>query len=263
MSGSQRPVFLVFVLMIIYTASRLLGERLGQSSEMLSSSSPPVVMIANPNPPILTPLPRVPEEVAYEDDEDGPPSPAPTTTTERHQGKSSHRAATVGHALGMMQHSYTLPALATPLSNKASAAPKTRSEPPRRSPTVPANQYVGTDASHLPGARTPPSSPPENSRLSARPLNPRSPGGAAAWDEAAYGPVEGSAGATPTFPDPSLAGAGSGAGPAGRPVWPYLRCFGQAAAYAGAWAARRSTFLRTPFPNHTAMEYHDFNLFTG
>lgn len=44
---------------------------------------------------------------------------------------------------------------------------------------------------------------------------------------------------------------------------PFVRCFGQAAAYSGSWLALRSTFLRTPFPNHTAMEYHDFNFFTA
>ena len=40
-----------------------------------------------------------------------------------------------------------------------------------------------------------------------------------------------------------------------------LRCFGQAAAYAGSWVARAETFLDTDFPNSKAMEYHDFNMF--
>ena len=38
-----------------------------------------------------------------------------------------------------------------------------------------------------------------------------------------------------------------------------LRCFGQAAAYAGSWVARAETFLATQFPNTKAMEYHDFS----
>ena len=42
-----------------------------------------------------------------------------------------------------------------------------------------------------------------------------------------------------------------------------LRCFGQAAAYAGSWVARAETFLATKFPNTKAMEYHDFNMFTA
>jgi len=76
-----------------------------------------------------------------------------------------------------------------------------------------------------------------------------------AWyPEAGYGDVKHSGG--PPFLTAST-------GIDNRSTLPFLRCFGQAAAYAGSWVARRSTFLRTPFPNHTAMEYHDFNLFTA